>query len=111
MDQLGLVPVLEVTGLSSSYGGDASINVPQAMQGLRGMSPPPFLGKIWDLVDDPDNNHIVSWSKNNNSFVVWDPDAFALQLLPKYFKHSKLSSFIRQLNTYVSTILFKLGRF
>lgn len=100
MDQLGLVPVLEVNGFSSSHWGETSINVPQAMEGLQGASPPPFLGKIWDLVDDSETNHIVSWSKDNNSFVVWDPDALALQVLPKYFKHCKLSSFIRQLNTY-----------
>ncbi|KAL1803971.1 hypothetical protein ACET3Z_032618 [Daucus carota] len=100
MDHLGLVPVQEANGVSSCYWREASSAVPQAMEGLQGTSPPPFLSKICDIVDDSNTNHIVSWGKDNNSFVVWDPDAFALQLLPKYFKHSKLSSFIRQLNTY-----------
>ncbi|KAK1395265.1 Heat shock transcription factor [Heracleum sosnowskyi] len=100
MDQPGLVPMLEVTGSSSWYSGELCVAVPQAMKGLQGTSPPPFLAKICDLVDDRKTNHIVSWSKGNNSFVIWDPDIFATELLPKYFKHSNLSSFIRQLNTY-----------
>lgn len=106
MDQPGLVPKLEVSGSSSSYSGELCVAVPQAMEGLQGTSPPPFLAKISDLVNDPSTNHIVSWSKGNNSFVIWDPDIFATELLPKYFKHSNLSSFIRQLNTYVSNIFF-----
>ncbi|KAL8100189.1 hypothetical protein AgCh_032442 [Apium graveolens] len=100
MDHPGLVPMLEASGSSSSYSGELCVAVPQAMEGLQGASPPPFLAKISDLVNDPSTNHIVSWSKGNNSFVIWDPDIFATQLLPKYFKHSNLSSFIRQLNTY-----------
>lgn len=106
MDQPGLVPKLEVSGSSSSYSSELCVAVPQAMEGLQGTSPPPFLAKISDLVNDPSTNHIVSWSKGNNSFVIWDPDIFATELLPKYFKHSNLSSFIRQLNTYVSNIFF-----
>lgn len=108
MDQPGLVPMLEVSGSNSSDSGELYVAVPQAMEGLQGASPPPFLAKICDLVDNPNTNRVVSWSKGNNSFVIWDPDVFAIQLLPKYFKHSNLSSFIRQLNTYVSTILSSL---
>lgn len=105
MNPIGQVPMLDLTGLSSSYSGESSMDVPQPMEGLQGLSPAPFLTKTCELVDDPNTNHIVSWSRGNNSFVVWDPEAFSAQVLPYYFKHGNLSSFIRQLNTYVSTVL------
>lgn len=76
------------------------VQPPQPMEGLHDSGPPPFLTKTYDFVEDPNTNHVVSWSRGNNSFVVWDPQAFASTLLPRYFKHNNFSSFVRQLNTY-----------
>ncbi|CAI9297206.1 unnamed protein product [Lactuca saligna] len=76
------------------------INMPQPMEGLHDAGPPPFLTKIYDMVDDRSMDHIVSWSRGGQSFVVWDPHAFSVNLLPRYFKHNNFSSFVRQLNTY-----------
>ncbi|KAK9115800.1 hypothetical protein Sjap_014747 [Stephania japonica] len=61
---------------------------------------PPFLSKLYDLVDDRATDSTVSWSPNDPSFVIWDVSAVEQELLPKYFKHNNFSSFIRQLNTY-----------
>ncbi|KAF8089778.1 hypothetical protein N665_0497s0019 [Sinapis alba] len=62
----------------------------------------PFLMKCYGMVDDSSTDSIISWSDNgdNNSFVISDTNVFSAQLLPKYFKHSNLSSFVRQLNIY-----------
>ncbi|CAK7327612.1 unnamed protein product [Dovyalis caffra] len=78
----------------------ASTAIPQPMKGLHDPVPPPFLSKTYDIIEDSPTNHIISWSRGNNSFVVWDPHAFTTSLLPRYFKHSNFSSFVRQLNTY-----------
>ena len=65
--------------------------------------PAPFLTKTFQLVDDPLTDHIVSWGEDHTTFVVWKPPEFARDLLPNFFKHNNFSSFVRQLNTYVST--------
>ncbi|CAK9173422.1 unnamed protein product [Ilex paraguariensis] len=55
--------------------------VPAAMPNAN--TPPRFLVKTYDMVDDAATDKIVSWSHNNNSFVVWDPSEFARDFLPK----------------------------
>ncbi|XP_078445908.1 uncharacterized protein LOC144714957 isoform X2 [Wolffia australiana] len=62
--------------------------------------PAPFLSKTYQLVDDPTVNDVISWNEDGSSFVIWRPPEFARDLLPKFFKHSNFSSFVRQLNTY-----------
>ncbi|PKI74780.1 hypothetical protein CRG98_004798 [Punica granatum] len=59
-----------------------------------------FSDRMYEMVDDPSTNAIVSWSQSNKSFIVWNPLEFASVLLPRFFKHNNFSSFIRQLNTY-----------
>ncbi|WCJ23860.1 heat shock transcription factor A6B [Euphorbia peplus] len=81
-------------------GGSSSVIIPQPMEGLHDCGPPPFLTKTYEIVEDLSTNNIVSWSRGNNSFVVWDPQTFSMSLLPRYFKHNNFSSFVRQLNTY-----------
>ncbi|KAG5388876.1 hypothetical protein IGI04_030417, partial [Brassica rapa subsp. trilocularis] len=43
---------------------------PQPVAVLSANAPPPFLSKTYDMVDDPATDPIVSWSSNNNSFVI-----------------------------------------
>ncbi|KAJ4958684.1 hypothetical protein NE237_025795 [Protea cynaroides] len=73
---------------------------PQPIGGLHDSGPPPFLTKTFEMVEDTSTDSIVSWSRARNSFIIWDSHQFAMALLPRYFKHSNFSSFIRQLNTY-----------
>merc|ERR1712038_61882 len=43
---------------------------------------------------------LADWSDDGETFVVKNPDEFAKQIIPQYFKHSNFSSFKRQLNFY-----------
>ncbi|MGH0166669.1 UNVERIFIED_CONTAM: hypothetical protein FKN15_066873 [Acipenser sinensis] len=61
---------------------------------------PAFLTKLWTLVEDPETNHLICWSATGASFHVFDQGRFAKEVLPKYFKHNNMASFIRQLNMY-----------
>lgn len=87
-------------GSPSSWAGGAVAELPRPMEGLGEAGPPPFLNKTYDVVDDSSTDTVVSWGVAGNSFVVWDASTFAMVLLPRYFKHSNFSSFVRQLNTY-----------
>ncbi|KAK7906821.1 hypothetical protein WMY93_015433 [Mugilogobius chulae] len=61
---------------------------------------PAFLTKLWTLVEDADTNEFICWSQEGNSFMVLDEQRFAKEILPKFFKHNNMASFIRQLNMY-----------
>ncbi|KAM5208288.1 heat shock factor protein 4 [Hipposideros larvatus] len=66
-----------------------------------GPSPvPAFLSKLWALVGDTSTDHLIRWSPSGTSFLVSDQSRFSKEVLPQYFKHSNMASFVRQLNMY-----------
>jgi hypothetical protein len=62
--------------------------------------PNSFLTKTYSLLNNPSLLHIVRWSEDGTSFSIISSVNFCEAVLPLYFKHNNLASFIRQLNIY-----------
>lgn len=43
-----------------------------------------FADVLYEMVDDPSTDSIVSWSQDGKSFIFWDQDKFCNDVLPKY---------------------------
>mmetsp|Transcript_573 Transcript_573/g.815 ORF Transcript_573/g.815 Transcript_573/m.815 type:complete len:447 (+) Transcript_573:159-1499(+) len=60
---------------------------------------PIFLRKTYHMIDTC-NPDVACWSEDGETFVVKNTDVFEKTIIPQFFKHSKFSSFVRQLNFY-----------
>ncbi|KAM4059252.1 HSF-type DNA-binding domain-containing protein [Hirsutella rhossiliensis] len=58
-----------------------------------------FIHKLYNMLEDSSIQHLISWSANAESFVM-SPSADFSKVLSQYFKHTNISSFVRQLNMY-----------
>lgn len=62
---------------------------------------PAFLEKLFDILeDDSQYSDLISWQDDGVSFIIKRVNEFSEIVLPKYFKHSNIQSYIRQLNMY-----------
>ncbi|EKE39636.1 hypothetical protein ENUP19_0126G0032 [Entamoeba nuttalli] len=62
----------------------------------------PFISKLYSLINTPEYHSLIHWSEEHKgkAFIITDPVQFAKEVLPYHFKHSNISSFVRQLNIY-----------
>jgi hypothetical protein len=75
----------------------------QKRRGPRGGVAHPFPEKLHLMlgaVEEEGLEHIVSWLPHGRSFMVHKPKEFVAEIMPNYFKQTKLTSFQRQLNLY-----------
>lgn len=49
----------------------------------------------------PENKKIICWDKDDIGFAVIDVISFTKEILPKYFRHSNFSSFVRQVHHFL----------
>jgi len=72
-------------------------------KGPRGGVNVPFPTKLHVMltkVEEDGSADIVSWQPHGRSFIIHKPREFVEQIMPEYFRQSKLTSFQRQLNLY-----------
>lgn len=81
---------------SRASSSDASKAVQSGRNHLSGM--PEFILHTWQMlnVGHPE----VSWSEDGRRIEVHNPERLARDVLPKYFRHSQYTSFVRALNAY-----------
>ncbi|RHY34588.1 hypothetical protein DYB32_000815 [Aphanomyces invadans] len=63
----------------------------------RNVGVPKFLRFLYEILEKEDKS-IICWSHKGTAFQIRRPDALSKGILPRYFKHNKVSSFQRQLN-------------
>ncbi|XP_027156005.1 heat stress transcription factor A-6b-like [Coffea eugenioides] len=49
------------------------------MKGVRGFTPPPFLTKTFQMVEDTETNNMISWNSDGTSLIVRDHLKFAVE--------------------------------
>ena len=59
-----------------------------------------FVAKLWEMVSNPDIDHLICWSDKGDSFIILNVIEFSKSVLPNYYTHDNMSSFVRQLNMY-----------
>jgi hypothetical protein len=62
--------------------------------------PAKFITCTYQMLSDPRFTHLIHWDSEGRSFSIMDEDALAREVLPVFFKHSNIASFVRQLHTY-----------
>lgn len=71
------------------------------MKGVGAIEPfPEKLHRMLLEVEKAGQSDIISFINNGRGFAIHKPDAFFKTIVPLYFRHSRLSSFKRQLNLY-----------
>ena len=68
-------------------------------RGKRGL-PQLFPTKLFKILENNDNNDIIRWNKDGQSFVIIDEHKLEEEILPKFFISTRLDTFLRQLNNY-----------
>ena len=81
---------------SSALAGADTSSLPS--QACRASAP--FISKLYEILNTATVDDCVKWGTHGDSIVVTDAASFAKNVLPRYFKHDNIRSFIRQLNIY-----------
>jgi len=57
-----------------------------------------YLLQLMEILGDKANENIITWLPHGKAFIVYQKEKFANDILPRYFKETKYTSFTRKLN-------------
>ena len=60
----------------------------------------PFIQLLWKIMKDESNREHIDWSVDGLKIKIYNPHVFSQTVIPKFFKHKNIPSFVRQLNLY-----------
>lgn len=60
----------------------------------------PFPEKLYQMLEEEKGGNVLCWCPHGRAFIVLEAKRFMAEVMPKYFRQTKLTSFQRQLNLY-----------
>eukprot|EP00549_Striatella_unipunctata_P019582 CAMPEP_0118709366 /NCGR_PEP_ID=MMETSP0800-20121206/22593_1 /TAXON_ID=210618 ORGANISM="Striatella unipunctata, Strain CCMP2910" /NCGR_SAMPLE_ID=MMETSP0800 /ASSEMBLY_ACC=CAM_ASM_000638 /LENGTH=352 /DNA_ID=CAMNT_0006613043 /DNA_START=116 /DNA_END=1174 /DNA_ORIENTATION=+ len=60
--------------------------------------PMTFPQRLMEVLSDETHADVITWLPHGKGFIIYKKKKFAIDVLPKYFKQSKFTSFTRKLN-------------
>lgn len=102
----GLAP--NTAGANSNHSNNSttypSASMPMPVAAAAAISQPKivqtaFIHKLYNMLEDQSITNLIAWAPSNDSFVMSPSNEFS-KVLAQYFKHTNISSFVRQLNMY-----------
>jgi len=85
------------------HANDATMDANTIKRPAKGGVVTPFPVKLHLMLDEVEKDGgaaIVGWQPHGRAFIVRDTKTFESHIMPKYFKQTKIASFLRQLNLY-----------
>jgi len=83
------------TGSEASEDGSATAKSNNSNRENSSMT---FPNKLMEILGDKANENIITWLPHGKAFIVYQKEKFANDILPRYFKETKYTSFTRKLN-------------
>ena len=76
----------------------AEAHEPEVDQGADKKEKSNFPAKLYRLLEDPTSQEYVSWLPQGRAWKILNQHAFEEKIIPLFFRHANLSSFMRQVN-------------
>ena len=67
--------------------------------GRQPAPPPPFLVKLLQMLSAQECEPYVAWSSEGTHIILRQVDKLGSEVLPKFFRHNKFTSYLRQVST------------